>query len=149
MPRDLIPSRRETGEPKVEISQEIEMPQPTVSLNKEAQWAAALAAATARTPEETRAAHFEQAKQELGRLTIAQAVDLLRTLPIGLLEMYLLAEEATQAREAILQSFPKPSPEARAMYGVKAPRKYRRMKQPVRLAAAGGKMTVRIADTEA
>lgn len=70
----------------------------------------------ARPREEVWAETFENAKAELASMTPANAVRHMETLPITLLECYLLAEEATQARELILRRFPKPGSQARQRY---------------------------------
>lgn len=68
------------------------------------------------TPEEMHAQDFGRAKAHLAQLTPASAVELMQTFPVGLLEMYLLAEENTRAHPMILKAFPKPGAKARSRY---------------------------------
>lgn len=70
----------------------------------------------ARSREEQWAAEFQAAKDELDKLTPANAVRQMERLPRYLLECYLLAEEVGQARPLILQRFPKPGQLARQRY---------------------------------
>lgn len=106
MPRSSIPARTE---PKTEISKEVpkhnrpytmkgSAPRPTVSR------------------EERHAQDFAKAVDHLKLLNSASAVETMRGLPTGLLEMYLLAEEVGQGREMILRAFPKAGKAARARY---------------------------------
>lgn len=61
---------------------------------------------------------MERAKQDLDRWNAPVAVDNMRGMGLRLLEVYLIVEEANQARELILRSFPKPGLMARARYVV-------------------------------
>lgn len=69
---------------------------------------------------------WEKAADELSKLQPARAVDLMRELPMGMLELYLLVEESNGKRQVILQSFPKPGHRARERYAAFLPRTTRR-----------------------
>lgn len=66
---------------------------------------------------------FENAKAHLANLTTASATAYIATLPIALLECYLLAEEDAQNREIILRRFPKPGPLARQRFLTEEPKR--------------------------
>lgn len=61
---------------------------------------------------------FADAKRRLQNLTPAQAVDFIAGLPPKRMEMFLLAEEVSGARRAVLDRFPAPSPKARQLFNV-------------------------------
>lgn len=61
---------------------------------------------------------FAAAKRRLQNLTPAQAVEFIGGLPPKLMEMYVLAEEASGARPAVLDRFPAASPKARQLFNV-------------------------------
>lgn len=68
-------------------------------------------------PSEVRKAkYFQQAKDDLDKWQPGIALDNMQFMGIGLLEMYLLAEEVGQARPQILRAFPKPGAKARKRY---------------------------------
>lgn len=60
---------------------------------------------------------FERAREVLSTMQPSAAVATMETMGLGMLEMYLLAEEDGQARDFILRSFPKPGARARERYG--------------------------------
>jgi hypothetical protein len=107
MPRDLVPSREG---PKQEIANEVEKHFRPYTMPKGA------STAPKGTVEERRARDFKKAEEHLRILNAASAVEMLQAMPVGLLEMYLLAEEVGQAREFILRAFPKPGRRARERY---------------------------------
>lgn len=107
MPRGPVPSRTA---PKEEISTEL------VKHNRPFTGPKASEPRPVTPSAERKAKYFEQAKKDLLSWTPATAVDRMSMLGVGLLEMYLLAEEVTQARPAILRYFPKPGAKARERY---------------------------------
>ena len=107
MPRDIVPSREG---PKEEISTEVEKHFRPYTMPTKSDM-------TPRgTVEELRARDFNKAKEHLRILNPASAVENMQSMPVGLLEMYLLAEESDQGREYILRAFPKPGKRARGRY---------------------------------
>ncbi len=107
MPRDLVPTREG---PKKEISTEVPKHNRPYTMPRGGDMS------PKGTPEELHKRDFERAKAHIANLTSASAVELLQTLGVGLLEMYLLAEEVGQKREMILRAFPKPGNRARQRY---------------------------------
>jgi hypothetical protein len=107
MPRDLVPSREG---PKDEISNEVEKHFRPYTMPKGGNMA------PKGTVAELRARDFGKAREHLRILNAASAIELMQKMPVGLLEMYLLAEESDQGRVYILQSFPKPGRRARERY---------------------------------
>lgn len=104
--RDIVPSREG---PRKEISTEL------VKHNRE--WTPPRQGTHRVRPRGTVWAEmFERAQRELRTLTPSDAVVLLEKQPLGMLELFLLAEEADQGRELILRSFPKPGFRARQRY---------------------------------
>lgn len=73
-------------------------------------------AVATRTRSEAQERQFEDAKARLSKMTFASAVQFLTTLPVGLLEVYLLAEEAGEGRKEVLSQFPSPGARARETY---------------------------------
>ncbi len=121
MPRDLVPTREG---PKEEISIELIAGKRVFAATETRKQNKADAAAEARklSSEQAHKRDFEKAKQHLTTLQYATAIAMMEELPIGVLEMYLLAEEATQNREIILRMFPKPGAKARERYLLKQKR---------------------------
>lgn len=107
MPRDLVPSREG---PKEEISREVVKHNRPYTMPKGGSYA------PRGTREELVAKDFQRAKDHLARLNSASAVEVMQQLPVGVLQIYLLAEEVGQAREMILHAFPKPGAKARSRY---------------------------------
>jgi len=105
MPRDVVPSQDGNDE----ISHPIEPHNrvwtgPTVTEREEA-------------PREVSWRRmFDRAVADLSKWTPSTAVDRMADLPSGLLEVYLLAEEANQGRPLILRNFPRPGLQARERY---------------------------------
>lgn len=98
--------------PRVEVSHEVVkhdkpyrvlQPEPVIEVSKESR-------------DKARAKMFNDAKVALADTKPPTAVEYLRTLPLALLEVHLLAEEATQNRSLVLQYFPKPGHRAREWY---------------------------------
>lgn len=75
---------------------------------------------------------FQRARERLQVWNVAQAMDALERMPLGVLRMYLVAEEVGAARVSVLRNFPNPGDDVRVKY---APEKY-----PA-LQAAGGDPT--------
>lgn len=107
MPRDIVPAREG---PRKEISHTVEPhnrpwspPKPSVAVPRG-------------TKTELAAKDFKMAVDKLALLNPASAVEYMRELPTGLLEMFLLAEEVGQGRDYILRAFPKPGQRARDRY---------------------------------
>ncbi len=107
MPRGPVPS---TEGPRREIATEIP------KHNRPYSPATPKAKQSSLTREQRRAKDFKIAVDDLALLNPASAVEKMRYLPLGLLEMYLVAEEAGQARSYILRAFPKPSAMARQKF---------------------------------
>jgi hypothetical protein len=117
MPRDLVPSRTE---PKDEISTPIVKHDKVWGVTKVREKNMRAARKEARTTKRGRkAAHhndFLLAQARLSTMHPASAVEFLQAMPVGVLELYLLAEEKGQARPAILRAFPAPGLRARERY---------------------------------
>ena len=63
--------------------------------------------------ETVRDREFARAKEQLSKLTYVQVMDLLHSMPVGMLELYLLIEECGENRDEVLRYFPKPGVRAR------------------------------------
>ena len=114
MPRSAIEPRTS---PKEQVSTPIEKHNREMgTLNRDINRAEAREDARPRSPEESRARHFAAAKDRLDKLTYAQTMDFLTAMPVGVLEMYLLAEEDGKNREEVLRYFPKPGVKARSRW---------------------------------
>lgn len=124
MPRDIISRSARREGPKREISTVIEKHNRLFSPVK--------------VVERKRAPHaklvqkdFQMAKDALAALNDASAVEYMQALPLGLQEMFMLAEEVGKARPMILRSFPKPGHRAREKYlPSKKPRTRAKTEQP-------------------
>jgi hypothetical protein len=117
MPRDLVPSREG---PREEIATEVvkhdrEWGQ-TLTRNINTVDAAEDARVRASDPVAAHVRDFEMAKARLKTLTVSATHDLLSSLPVAVLELYLLAEEDTQNRRDVLRFYPSPGIRARRRY---------------------------------
>lgn len=112
MPRSEIPKRTE---PKEEISTDPARELKVFAQRDRRIQNAADAAADARkhSSEESHKRDFAKAKAGLANMTYAQVVQFLTDMPVGVMELYLLAEEDTLNRPMVLGRFPKPSTTAR------------------------------------
>ncbi len=98
----------------------------------------AMAAATALPRDQRYIRDFERAQQHLRNLLPVAAIELMEDMGIGMLELYLLAEEHDQNREFIMRSFPKPGLKARVRYTSHlAPQRKPRASRKVAVAAGG------------
>lgn len=115
MPRDLVPTR--IG-PKEEISTELVASKHVYgsTARREERSTEAAGAARKLTSDQARKRDFEQAKQRLKGLNTVSTIDFIGVMPLAVMEMYLLAEEATQNRTEILRMFPKPGTRARERF---------------------------------
>lgn len=59
---------------------------------------------------------LEKAKANLARLTYVGVIDFLQAMPVGQLELHLLAEEDGLNREEVLRFFPRPGVRARSRW---------------------------------
>lgn len=115
MPRDLVPKREG---PKEEISTPVEphnrgfADRPVREQNADE----ARAAARSRTQADAWKHDFANAKLRLSKMTYAQSVDFIQSMPVGVQELYLLAEEDSRNREEVLRFFPKPGTRARSRW---------------------------------
>jgi len=117
MPRDLVPERTE---PKQEVSTPIVKRDKVWGVTPVREKNMRIARKEARTTKRgrklARQNDFLLAQARLSKMHPTSAVEFLQAMPVGVLEMYLLAEEKGQAREFILRSFPKPGLQARERY---------------------------------
>lgn len=59
---------------------------------------------------------FARARERLQAWNVAQATDALEKMPLGILRMYLVAEEVGAARVSVLRNFPNPGDDVRLKY---------------------------------
>ena len=109
--RDIVPK---STEPKRQVSTPVEPHNRPFSMPQggDRAWGAARAGSV-----EGHRRDFEKARAELSVMTPSAAVALMENMGMGMLELYLLAEEAGENREYISRSFPKPGARARERYG--------------------------------
>lgn len=107
MPRTQVPTREG---PKKEISTPIEKKNRPYTMGSGGNYD------PRGSREELLKKQFDGAVDALSKLNDASAVETMQMLPLGLLEMYLLAEETHRARPMVLRAFPKPGRLARERY---------------------------------
>jgi hypothetical protein len=112
MPRDIVPKREG---PKEEISTPIEKHDRVFddNLTRDINKFDAAEDTKVRTQAESRAKDFKDAQERLSKLTYVQVMDFITAMPVGMQELYLLAEESTSNRVEVLRYFPKPGVRAR------------------------------------
>lgn len=114
MPRDIVPHREG---PKEEVSTEVQKHnRPFGNARREANMADARESARRGTQAEAHKRDFAKAQVDLAKLNYSQVMDLITSMPMGMQELYLLAEEATANRAEVLRYFPKPGTKARSRW---------------------------------
>lgn len=115
MANGLIEKRTE---PKAEVSHEIEKHDRIFAdrAQRESGQIESEIAAHRLSSEDAAKRDFAQAVERLSKMHYATTIDFMQSMPSTVLQLYLLAEEATQNRPEVLRAFPKPGAQARARY---------------------------------